>query len=80
MRDDGKIRLTQDSKSVVHEVWVIHERLKEATNPLPGHSNRRIMTTICHVWSDEHPLRQFVVLQILVEHGEVLDLRKCIWV
>lgn len=48
---------TQDNNSIVHEVGIVEERLEEATNPLSGHSNRRIMTTICHVWSDEHPLR-----------------------
>jgi hypothetical protein len=31
-----------------------------------------------HVGSDEHPLRQFVVVQILIEHGEVLRLSKTV--
>lgn len=26
-----------------------------------------------HVWRDEHPLRKFVVFEIFVEHGCILD-------
>jgi len=77
MRDS---ELTQDNNSIVHKMRISDERLDEATDPISGDSDRRIMTTICHIWSDEHPLRQFVVLQILVEHGEIFDLRKRLWV
>ena len=33
-----------------------------------------------HVGSDKHPLRELIVIQIRLEHGEVLDLGKTIQV
>jgi hypothetical protein len=33
-----------------------------------------------HIGSDEHPLRQFIGLEIFKEHGGVLNVRKSIWV
>lgn len=34
--------------------------------------------THTHVGGDEHPLRQFVVVQVFIEHGEVLRFSKAV--
>lgn len=33
-----------------------------------------------HVWCDEHPLWQLVGLQVLLEHGKILDLGETVCV
>lgn len=33
-----------------------------------------IAITLTHVWSNEHPLRQVIVREILLEEGEVLNI------
>lgn len=70
-------------EGVVHKVLVLQERLQELAAPVTSHSNRGIMAVRGHVGSDEHPLGQLVLLEILVEQGsrginqgDVLNLRQ----
>ena len=62
------------NSSPLHEVGVVEEWLHEAAEELTSNGDRGIVTIVGHVWGDEHPLWELVVLEVLVEHGEVLDL------
>lgn len=35
---------------------------------------------LTHVWGDEHPLRELVGRKVIVEHGEIFDVRKAVLV
>jgi len=59
---------------VLHEVLVIEERLEEGLEPGTSCADGGVVSIAGHVWCDEHPLWQLVGLQVLLEHGEVLDL------
>lgn len=58
--------------SVVHETRVGQKRLEKATSPLASDSDRRIVPVRCHVRCYEHPLRQRLARQVVVEQRQVL--------
>lgn len=63
---------TSRTYSVVHETCVVQERLEKAAGPPASDSDRRIVPIRRHVRGYEHPLRQRLVLQVLVEQRQVL--------
>lgn len=72
-----------EHQRVVHELVVIQKGLEERARPRTGDGGRGVVAVRGHVGRDEHPLRQLVRLEVLVEHGprrvdhgEVLDLRQ----
>lgn len=67
-----------ENGSLLHEVGVVEERLHEVADKLASNGDRRVVAIVGHVWGDEHPLWELVVLEVLVEHGEVLDLGKTV--
>lgn len=79
---DGAVgeRLTQQNQGVLHKVLVRQQGGEEVPGPLAGEADRGVVTVVGHVRSDEDPLREFVVLQIVVEQREVLGLRQTVFV
>lgn len=70
-------------EGVLHKVLVLKKGFKELAAPDTSNSDGRVMSIGGHVGGDEHPLRQLVCLEILVELGarrvnkrQVLDLRQ----
>lgn len=61
-------------EGVLSEVVILQERGHEAVEPLAGEGDVGVVGIVGHVGGDEHVLGQTVVLQVLVEGGEVLDL------
>ena len=55
------------------EVLVREQWLKEIASPLASNGDSTIMAIACHVRGDEHPLRQLIILEILLEEGHVLN-------
>lgn len=64
----------QQDEGVRHEVWVVEQFSNPATLPLSSESDVSVVGIVGHVRSDESPLGEPEVLQIIVEAGEVLDL------
>lgn len=58
------------------EVLVREQWLEEIASPLASNGDGTIMTIARHVWGDEHPLRQLIILEILLEEGHILDVRQ----
>lgn len=71
----GLVEGDQD-EGVLGEVVVLQERGHEAVEPLAGESDVGVVGVVGHVGGDEHVLGQTVVLEVLVESGEVLDLAR----
>ena len=61
------------------EILVCKQWLEEVASPLASNSDSTIMPIACHVRGDEHPLRQLIVLEVLLEEGHVLDVRQSFW-
>ena len=59
-------------EGVLHESLVVEQRLDKSASPGTGNSDVRVMTVARHVGSNEHPLRQLSILEVLVELSEVL--------
>jgi hypothetical protein len=58
------------------EVLVCEQWLEKIASPLASDGDSTIMTIARHVRGDEHPLRQLIVLEILLEEGHVLNVRQ----
>ena len=65
---------------VLHEILVVEKRLEESSEPGTSCADGGVMCIAGHVWCDEHPLWQLVGLQVLLEHGKILDLGETICV
>ena len=65
-------------QGILHEILVGEQWLKETSRPYSGFSERDIVPVGNHARSDEHSLREFVVLQLFTEEGGALDLRETI--
>lgn len=65
---------------VLHEVLVVEKRLEESSEPGTSCADGGVMCITGHVWCDEHPLWQLVSLQVLLEHGKILDLGETVCV
>jgi hypothetical protein len=58
------------------EVLVCEQWLEEIASPLASNGDSTIMAITRHVWGDKHPLRQLIVLEILLKEGHVLNVRQ----
>lgn len=63
---------SKDDEGVIHEFLVGKKWIEECFEPNISHSDRRIMSITGHIGSDEHPLRELVVLQVLKEYSVFL--------
>ena len=72
----GVIKFLVQVPAVVTEVsWPSEAVLYQRQKPCRLSPER-----LTHIGGDEHPLGELVVRQVLVEHGEVLDVCQTIWV
>lgn len=62
-----------EDEGVVHEVLVLEEGSEESLEPFSGDGDGGVVSIRGHVWSDEQPLRKFIVLEVDRELGRVLD-------
>lgn len=62
------------NQSVLGEVLVLEQFSEEAVGPATGKGDVGVVGIVSHVRSNEHVLREFLVLQVIVEAGKVLDL------
>jgi len=77
--NSGLIESEKNERPVTVEVWVFEERCKESVYKGTRKSDIGVMTVVCHVRGDEHPLRKSVVLQIFSKQGKVLDISSALW-
>jgi hypothetical protein len=69
---------SDENKSVLHELLVIKKGFQEGTSPCASDTDIGVMAVAGHVGSDEHPLGKSIILEILVEHSEVLHVRQTV--
>lgn len=69
---------SEQEESVLHEVFVFQERLDETAFPLGTEGDGGVVRVVSKVTGDERVLRKLLMLQILVEVGEVLDLAESV--
>lgn len=70
----GRVLVKGDEdERVLHETGVVEQRGEEVPGPLAGDGDGGVVAVRGHVGRDEHPLRQAILLEILVEHGQVLQ-------
>lgn len=62
-----------EEECAVHEVSIVKERVQPAAEPVPSEGNVGVVSVVRHVWSDESPLREGLVVDVVHEAGEVLD-------
>jgi len=66
------------NKGIVHEFLILEERIQECLEPNTRGGNGSVVAVRGHIGGDEHTLGQLVVLQLLEEHGGVLDVAEAI--
>lgn len=62
------------NQSVLGKVLVLEQFSEEAVGPTTGKGDVGVVGIVSHVRSNEHVLREFLVLQVIVEAGKILNL------
>lgn len=63
----------EQDQGVFHEVFIIQQLGEEAASPGACEGDIGVVAVVGHVGGDEHVLRKFVVVEVIVEHVEVLN-------
>lgn len=66
----------EHDQSVLGEVFILEQVRQETVGPCTGEGDVGIMRIVGHVRGNEHMLGKFLVVQVIVKAGEVLNLTK----